>query len=128
MFSEKPIFIKPILEGTKIHTVREDGTNRWKRGNKIHAATGVRTPNYNCFKEMQCVSVQRVFMTYAYNDLIQVSIGGRELHTDQERLEFAQNDGFAEWKDFYNWFFPLIQKHPNKCFSGKVIHWTKKRY
>lgn len=32
----KPQFKNLILDGTKIHTIRLDKTNRWKKGMKIH--------------------------------------------------------------------------------------------
>lgn len=57
ILSFKKQFSEPILKGTKIHTIREDKPNRWKPGNKIHFANGVRTQNYNCFKESVCISV-----------------------------------------------------------------------
>jgi len=53
----KKRFVEPIKKGVKIHTIREDKTNRWKSGMKVHAATGVRTKNYNCFFESVCIKI-----------------------------------------------------------------------
>lgn len=124
----KPQFVEPILSGSKIHTIRHDQHNRWREGMAIQMATGVRTKNYNCFKKEVCTEVQDVFMTYAYNDLIQISVDGRELFGFDERMAFAQNDGFNTWQDFFKWFYPIIMKSPKECFTGKLIHWTDKRY
>ena len=124
----KPQFVEPIQNGTKIHTIIEDVHGRWKAGNSIQAATGVRTPNYNCFFESQCTGVQDVFMTYAYNDLIQISVDGVELFGYQERMELVKKDGFETWEEFFNWFYPLIMKNPKKEFSGRIIDWTDYRY
>lgn len=121
-------FITSIKSGTKIHTIREDKPNRWRKGNIIHFATGVRTKDYNQFHQGICTGVQRVFMTYAYNDLIQISVNGKELFGYNERLKFAQNDGFETWEEFFNWFFPLIKENPDKEFKGKIIHWTDFKY
>ncbi|MBE7411382.1 MAG: hypothetical protein HS129_04840 [Leptospiraceae bacterium] len=56
----KQQFIRPILDGTKIHTIREDVHNRWHVGNKIHFATGVRTKNYKQFLEKFCTGTQTI--------------------------------------------------------------------
>ena len=56
----KEQFVKPILSGDKIHTIRADQFDRWYAGRNIHFATGVRTKDYNCFKEGECVGVQNI--------------------------------------------------------------------
>lgn len=121
-------FKEKILSGSKKHTLREDVKRRWRKGRKIHFATGVRTKAYNQFFESECTGVQSVFMTYAYNDLIEITVNGKELFGFHERLQFAQNDGFDTWEDFFNWFYPLIQKSPDECLSLRLIHWTDLRY
>lgn len=124
----KQQFVYPIISGSKIHTIREDKGDRWQEGKKIQMATGVRTKNYNCFHELTCTGTQEVFMTYAFNDVIQISVDGNELHQYVDKVKFAHNDGFETWEAFFNWFYPLIQSSPTKCFKGKVIHWTDHRY
>lgn len=49
ILSFKPQFRQKILDGTKIHTIRDDPNDRWQAGKIIHAATGVMTKNYDCF-------------------------------------------------------------------------------
>jgi uncharacterized protein YqfB (UPF0267 family) len=124
----KKRFEEPILEGTKIHTLREDVNNRWKRGNKIHFATGVRTKDYHQFKEGEVVSTQRVFMTYAYGCDLEISIDGKELNSFREKEILALNDGFDSWMEFFEWFYAAIKADPDEQFSGKIIHWTDLRY
>ncbi len=121
----KPQFVKPILNGTKIHTIREDKPRRWKSGKDIHFATGVRTKNYNCFKEGKVISTQRIFITYAFNDILEVSIDGNYFY-DKNKL--ALNDGFDSYWDFFEYFYPIIENSEDKCFSGKIIHWTDFKY
>lgn len=127
----KERFKQPILEGKKIHSIREDAHDRWKAGNLIHAATGVRTSKYDCFLTGVCVSVQYVFMTYYFGRL-EVSIGS-DPYCDQylhhpaiEQL--AKNDGFESYQDFADWFIPLIEASADNRFSGKIIHWTDFKY
>lgn len=119
----KPEFQEPILKGTKIHTIREDKPNRWKAGNKIHFATGVRTKKYNQFKLGKCVSVQQIEITRPIwseylNDAV-VKIDGKTL-TQEQQQQLAYNDGFSNLLSFWLWF--------NEDFKGKIIHWTDFKY
>ncbi len=124
----KQQFKEKILDGTKIHTIREDPNNRWQAGKLIHMATGIRSTKFNCFKETTCISTQRIFMTYAWGDIIEITVGDKYLFGGYEREKFAINDGFEKWDDFFEWFYPLIKSNPEQCYSGKLIHWTDFRY
>lgn len=122
----KPHFKAPILAGTKIHTLRDDEHDRWQAGKHIHFATGVRTAAYECFKEADCISTQEVFMTWFPSRGLEISIDGTELFMF-DLMQFYNNDGFASYEDFENWFTPLVKKAGgSKTF--KLIHWTDYRY
>lgn len=121
------MFVAPILDGTKIHTVREDKPGRWKPGLTMHMATGTRTKNYNCFKEEVCQATQRVFMTYDQGEL-EITVGTTHLWGYDERNDFAVNDGFKNWEDFEAWWVPILKKKPGMEYEGKCIHWTSHRY
>ena len=113
----------------KLHTIRADVKNRWKVGNKIHFYINCRQKNMFQFAPVLKVkSIQEVFMTYAHFDLIQISIDGKELFSFKEREQFAINDGFDTWQDFFDYFYPAIMSNPKKQFKGKIIHWTDKKY
>lgn len=117
----KQQFVDSISLGTKIHSIREDKTGRWKEGNTIHFATGVRTKSYNNFKTDVCKNVQSISVDWTKTFLGEPSIyiDGRELvHTEVVQLAF--NDGFDSLEAFLAWF--------NKDFEGKIIHWTDFRY
>jgi len=129
ILSFKKQFKEKILDGTKIHTIREDSRNRWRKRNLIHFATDVRTPNYDCFKEGKCVSVQRIHIRWYTAHGACVYMDWNEFYYKQSymptmvtnrMLELARNDGFESINDFFRWF--------NKDFDGKIIHWTKFRY
>ena len=132
----KPQFKQPILDGTKIHTIRVDSHKRWKAGRKIHYATGVRTKDYKQFKEGWCVRIQDFEVIYTL-----VSSPSELSHTNIEydgawfaviikvdgmllgltaSMELAINDGFYTYKEFLAWF--------NKDLNGRIIHWTDYRY
>lgn len=128
ILSFNPRFVEPILNGTKIHTLRLDPTDRWEKDRHIHFATGVRTKNYQCFKEGKCISTQDIFMTYAYNDILEITLDGRYVWDWKVKEQIALNDGFESYTDFFEWFVDAIEDHPEKHFSGKIIHWTDFRY
>jgi hypothetical protein len=125
VLSFKPQFVKPILAGTKIHTIREDKTDRWYDGRVAQMATGVRTKEYNQFAEKKIISVQRIFMTWDVH--FEISIGDQYLYY-KEKCELSFNDGFVSMDAFENWFYPIIKSNHGQCFSGKIIHWTDYRY
>ena len=121
----KEQFVIPILDCTKIHTIREDKTNRWKAGNVIHGATGVRTKNYNQFFEDVCRSTQKIEIKYdnKCSDWPAVIIDGKEhriYHKPNVILQLAMNDGFKHPSEFSEWF--------KSDFKGKIIHWTDFKY
>lgn len=111
-------FVSRIKAGTKIHTIREDKHNRWKVGIIMHMATGVRTKKYKQFAKKKCIHVQKISIKY-YSNYIHVKIGGRVI-PDGEVIRLACNDGFRGVKYFKEWF--------SKDFTGKIIHWTDKKY
>ena len=120
--SFQPQFVEPILNGTKIHTIREDKHNRWHVGSIIHFCTGLRTKDYNCFDKGFVVSVQTINIMYHWKQL-----GPKYIvpvvtvdHKIVNIGELARNDGFNSADDFLKWF--------DDDFSGKIIHWTEARY
>lgn len=118
----KDRFVIPIQVGAKIHTIREDKPNRWKAGNKIHFATGIRTPKYNQFGSGTCVSVQKIEIIYSeFGDSFppDIYVDGRELSL-KECETLANKDGFASLRQMCVWF--------KEDFTGKLIHWTGHKY
>ena len=112
-----PRFVDKILNGTKVHTIRADIHDRWKAGRSIQFATGVRTKYYKQFKEGVCVSTQKIEIKY-YGETPVIKV-------DNQKIGFAVpylslNDGFETLGDFFEWF--------DKDFTGKIIHFTYKRY
>jgi len=112
----KPQFKQKILDGTKIHTIREDRNNRWQTGKKIHFATGVRTKNYHQFKEGECKSIQAIWINPKQEG---IQINDRAL-TRIEVHWLAKYDGFDSIEDLYSFFL----KESKEPFDAKIIHWT----
>jgi len=125
----KKQFKRPILAGTKIHTIREDKTDRWNIGRMIQFATGVRTKKYEQFYEEQCRGIQEIRIAWmewdtdnvAYIWIDEVCVGSYFRGRSTGRCkEIAENDGFENVDDFFKWF--------NRDFEGKIIHWTDFKY
>ena len=113
----------------KLHTLRDDINDRWHAGIMIDYFINVRQKNMFRFApKVPVVSTQEVFMTYAFNDVIEITIGDKYLMSYTERLEFAINDGFDNWEDFFNYFYPKIKAAPGELYKPKLIHWTDLRY
>ncbi len=129
---ETPMSIIEVFENQKIHTIREDKNNRWKVGTMIDFFINVRQKNmYKFAPVLPVVSTQPIDIkntTYTNGSFFRkVSVEGFMLYHEYDKriidnglLEFAQNDGFDTIEDFFEYF--------NKDFTGKIIHWTDKRY
>jgi hypothetical protein len=129
----KEQFVDRILNGSKIHTIREDSKSRWKQSMVIQMATGVRTKKYNKFTEQICISTQKfqIIWNIPFGEeykgrLFKVFIDDRCMnnnfwHTKESMLEvIARHDGFESVNDFLDWF--------SEDFTGKLIHWTDLKY
>jgi hypothetical protein len=144
-YSKKMIsrFNKPILvsgvSNPKIHTIRNDNSNRWKPGNMIHFVINNRTPDRFQFAPvLECKGVQKIDIVwsrkfdgksgsvivlideepFAIADVWDYCVNHSE---DYRKLKvLANNDGFSSVLDFLNYF--------NQDFSGKIIHWTNHKY
>ncbi len=129
----KPQFKQPVIDGDKIHSIREDSTNRWKAGNSIHFAVGVRTKQYNQFKPTgKCYSTQKVEFKWKHNNIgmvnqswsVQVFIDGVDVTVKGDIVDdLIKNDGFKTRKEFFEW-----SSWFRKNFKGKIIHWTDFKY
>ncbi|PDS24661.1 hypothetical protein [Flavobacterium branchiophilum] len=119
-------FDHTINHKPKYHTIREDKNDRWKVGTKIDFFINVRQKNmYRFAPVLPVVGVQEVFMTYAFNDVIEISVDEKYI-TDV--VGFAKNDGFDKWEDFFNFFYPKIMENPEQFYKAKIIHWTDFKY
>lgn len=127
----------------KLHTIREDKTNRWKAGMMIDFFINARTKNMFRFApRVPVISIQKIniyrrddlpaslhigekyivdfpFEGEIYQLVYMIKIDDKWLSYDQIK-ELAKNDGFDTPEDFFAWF--------NKDFSGKIIHWTDLKY
>lgn len=107
-------YVKP-----KLHTIREDTHDRWKAGNDIHFVINNRTPERFQFAPVvKCTSTQSIKIKHTAAK-IHVIVDNKILNKSENET-LAINDGFESLEDFFKYF--------NKSFSGKIIHWTDKKY
>jgi len=126
----KPQFVDKIISEKKLHTIREDKNRRWKVGNDIHFATGIRTKKYNQFYKSRCKKIDEIEIIWNHpfradfnssscvmidgKGYFSVIVNGRRLGYS-EISHLAKNDGFNGVEDFADWF--------NADFIGRLIHW-----
>ena len=120
ILSFKEQFVAPILENRKIHTIREDLHNRWRKGMLIHFATGVRTRNYDCFMRAVCTGIDkikiRIKAPYTIDMRNYIITVNHNILTPTTMERLAVNDGLS-MPNFMRWF--------DKDFDGKIIYWTR---
>ena len=131
----KQEFVDRIIEGTKIHTLREDKTNRWKTGMKIHFWKGNprnTKSNPHQFGEGVCTDVRFIEIDFEKDSIYILNRLDFENFKDgevpnaififdfKERNEFAQNDGFKNWNSLKEWF--QRGKYYSPVFYGKIIY------
>lgn len=125
----------------KLHTIREDKTNRWKQGMNIDFFINVRKKDMFRFAPvLPVVSVQKIDIKWSSCktqmniciDGIKFAVfknhydgeGWRDLYLPNNMpprgLNLVINDGFDTIEDFFAYF--------DKDFTGKIIHWTDLRY
>jgi hypothetical protein len=116
-----PQFIEPIKNGTKIHTIREDKTGRWKRDTKIQFWKGnprnVKA-NPHQFATGICTRIKDIRIIF--NPLEDVVWYGKfSISTKISLDSIAHSDGFENWNEMRNWF---LKQYPGITeFKGKLI-------
>lgn len=120
----------------KLHTIRASEKRRWKEGQTVQMATGVRTKFYNQFNkdipELQTIKgVQRIDIFLRGPQACSIWIDEKLMFSrivgicDSTQYEawfqtFLQNDGITE-EQFFKFF-----KKPLR--NGQLIHWTDLKY
>lgn len=122
------------LVDPKLHTIREGG--RWKAGDWLHMATGVRTKQYAQFNRgieplAKCRATQRFDLTFRSGDCVALYIDKTLMYCkNKDHLyeitpgwmdQFVKNDGFDNKEQFFRWF-------TKSCRNFQLIHWTDLKY
>jgi len=117
--SGKPTnFPEKIKAKIKKTTIRKG--NRWKVGDKIHFATGVRTKKYKQFAYVICTSVRRIAINPKEKSVSIEKVISSSKYIMKHYFAFqvediAKNDRFDSLDDFWLYF--------NEYFEGQIITW-----
>lgn len=103
----------------KLHTIRDDKTNRWTAGKLIHFIINNRSANRLQFAPVIPVVSTQVISIYPKPSVRKVVVDGRYL-TKEEIETLAFNDGFESVDGFFAYF-------STNC-TLKLIHWTNLKY
>jgi len=104
----------------KIHTIREDPTDRWKPGSKIHFVIHNRSKKRFQFAPvLEVKSVQKIEVRRFGGEVI-IWIDNSTLLHPEDVNTLAVNDGFPSAMRFLQFF--------DRDFKGKIIHWADHRY
>jgi hypothetical protein len=108
----------------KIHTIRKNEKNRWKKGVMIDFYINARQKNMFQFApRIPLIGKQRIFMTFIQGRF-EVSIEDKYMYYPEiEKL--AINDGFDCYEDFRDYF---VAEMIEDCYAGYVLHWTAFKY
>lgn len=125
---------------SKVHTIREDQSDRWKPEMMIDFYVNNRTKNaFQFAPRIPVISTQEIFMTRR-GSMLEITIaqpdsyiGGDDFYVNAYAQGIlATNDGFDEYDDFRKFFIEAIEKNGkatgNFWFKGKIIHWTDLKY
>lgn len=132
-WGEPTEFERKIIYFLKVHTIRNG--QRWKAGNTIQMATGVRTKSYYQFNNGgycgldKVKSVQRIDIIFRSPEVIMIFIDRKLMYCRNRAIEFQkmwfldflQNDGFDNADQFWKWFTIPVR-------NGQLIHWTDLKY
>ena len=119
-----------VIGGEKPHSLKHHairiGESKFKKGDMIHFAYGVRTKDYDCFLEFPCTHVTPIWIK-RNEGLFQVQFYIRKGEEELEMLpmlDVCRNDGLLIGQ-FNDYFMKSVTRLPQKAH---IIHWTKLRY
>lgn len=120
-YSFKKRFEVPILDGTKLQTVRAHRKRHARVDEELQLYTGMRTLQCRLLGRAICRSVER----------IKIDVDGGSIHYprwaetfsgDDDLDAFARRDGFADWADMQAFW---RAEHPSiSVFDGVLIEWS----
>lgn len=125
-YTFKRRFIAPILDGTKIHTLRNVGRRRHaKPGSKLQLYYGLRSPGAFIIAERTCIRVPSITIRFGKHPTVEVSDLPHFLQGPKELDGFARYDGFENWPDLEDFW---AHEHKEiyreaKVWSGYLIGW-----
>jgi hypothetical protein len=110
----------------KRHTIRKKAKRIYKKGDRLHFAMGVRSPDYyQFFPTVIARKVQRIIIRYEERGDLMIIIDDMKVNLQFEKIRLAWNDGFENYSDFKEYFITACLAEPNHEFIGYLIWWGK---
>lgn len=108
----------PLVEARiKRQTIRADKHSRYAVGTTLQLYTGLRTKAVRKLVAIDPVVVENVYIAVRPDYLTLGGPGYPKMDID----EFAQLDGFADYRDMVAWFQETYEQH---SFVGRCIRWA----
>jgi predicted transcriptional regulator len=119
--SFKGRFVDLILDGSKNQTIRNFRKYPINPGETLYLYYGMRTKHCKKLKEVTCKQVSKITITKQGVNIERSPID-RFSYRGQALEFFAQEDGFASWKEMRLWWLTTHELP----FTGQLIQWTEK--
>lgn len=122
-YSFQPRFVDPIISGRKQQTVRAIGRRRHARpADHLQLYTGMRTKACRLIGRAACIEAAPV--TLLFRSPHGVIMHGRLGNASLKPELFAQQDGFADWKQLCEfWEIEHPAEYQAGRFDGIMIVW-----
>ena len=115
----KKMFVEPILDGGKVHTMRFS-KRKVRKGQLLYCQTGSRFKPSR-FAVLPAMRVRNIILT---RDMVEVWNEDGQSFIVPPCDAFAQSDGFRDWKELRDWF---DSTYGADCgvMEGQLIQWAK---
>lgn len=113
LYNFTPRFVEPILQGTKLHTIRAPRKYPSRSGDSLFLYVGLRQPGARLLLTVRCTKVEKIRITTNGVWIEGVRLGWWEM----EKL--ASADGFSSYEEMFGFFKERLP------FCGNIIHWEK---
>lgn len=123
-YSFQKRFAPPILDGTKVHTIRAERRRHARPGEAMQLYTGMRTKVCKLILTPVCEAAVPVHMVFCRRGGAEIRIGGR-LMAAVLLDAFARADGFADLADMVGfwWAAHPLEDGVTLTFQGVLLRW-----
>lgn len=130
-YSFQKQFEKPIVDGLKPHTLRNERKRHARPGEEVQLYVGMRTKHCRLLGRATCKAITPIRIDFKR---CAIRIGARgTIHGIQRLDAFAVTDGFADWAGMRAFWMKEHGKKkqadgspapPLVCWSGVIIEWA----
>jgi hypothetical protein len=119
-YSFKARFAEPILDGTKLGTIRAPRKRHARRGEELQLYTGMRTKHCRLIARKPCHAALPITLELNGEGVVSVAAGDQTLQI-RDLDAFARADGFASFGELQRFW---LDEHETSYFRGVWILWS----